>query len=111
MTVIGFVVLAAAGTLLRTLASSPVAGFDRHLWTTFGLNMVGSFALGWLHGSDADSLVVIGVGGLGSLTTFSTFIWQLECIARRGGTLRNAVLFGMLSITAGVAAAAIGFSL
>ena len=111
MTVIAFVVLAAAGTLVRATVSSSEDGFNRHLWTTFILNVVGSFALGWLHGSDVDAIVVIGVGGLGSLTTFSTFIWQLECIARRGGTVTKAVLFGALSFAAGVAAAAIGFSL
>lgn len=111
MIIVAFVVAATAGTLVRAMASSPRHTFARHLWTTFGLNVFGSFALGWAHGSDADTLLVVGVGGLGSLTTFSTFVWQVECIARRGGTRRNAVLFTLLAVGAGVGAAAVGYAL
>ena len=110
MIVVAFVAAAAAGTLLRAAVSSPRHSFERHVWTTFGLNVAGSFALGWAHGSDAGVLVVFGVGGLGSLTTFSTFVWQVERLARRGRTV-SAALFALVAISAGVGAAAVGTSL
>lgn len=111
MIVFGFLVAAAIGTLVRARASSPTAHFDRHLWTTLGLNVAGSFALGWLHGAAVDTMVVVGVGGLGSLTTFSTFIWQVECLARRERSVRHAALFVALAVAAGVGAAALGYHL
>ena len=111
MIVVGFLVAAAIGTLVRARASAPTTQFDRHLWATFGLNIGGSFVLGWLHGADADTMVVVGVGGLGSLTTFSTFIWQVEQLARREQSVRRALLLVALSVGAGVGAAAIGYQL
>ena len=110
MIALGFVLLAALGASIRALASSPESGFNRHLWTTFGINIAGSFLLGWLHGANADTILVVGVGGLGSVTTFSTFIGQVECIGREARVV-EAVGFAALTVAAGVAAAAIGYSL
>ncbi len=110
MTAIGFVVLAAAATAVRAIVSAPDGDFDRQLWATFALNVGGSFLLGWMHASDVDPMVVFGVGGLGSLTTFSAFIAQIECIGREA-TVVQAAGFTTLTVLAGVAAAAIGYSL
>lgn len=42
-------------------------------WGTVVVNIVGSFLLGWLTGVvDANAALLLGVGGAGGLTTFST---------------------------------------
>jgi len=110
MIALGFVVLAATGACLRALASSSESGFNQHLWTTFALNIGGSFLVGWLHGADAGAILVLGVGGIGTLTTFSTFVGQVECIVREASLLK-ALGFAGLTVVSGVAAAALGYSL
>ena len=109
MIAIGFVVLAIAGVSLRALASSAEGDFNRHVGTTLALNVGGSFLLGWLHGADADTMLVFGVGGLGSLTTFSTFSGEVGCIGREA-TIVEASGLVAVTVLAGIAAAAIGYS-
>jgi CrcB protein len=85
-------------------------GFDRRMWGTIAVNIAGSFLLGLLSGADTNTLQIVGVGGLGALTTFSTFVSQIECIHREG-TNRDAVLYAVGSIVAGIGAAYIGYKL
>jgi len=80
------------------------------MWGTLAVNVLGSFMVGLLHASSARALVVIGVGGLGSLTTFSTFISQVECIDREGSR-RDAVLYLLGTVVLGIGAGALGWTL
>ena len=53
---------------------------------TAAVNTIGSFVLGMLVGADADTMLIVGVGGLGAFTTFSTMISDTECIQRERST-------------------------
>ena len=71
ITVVAFVGLAATGTLARTAAGR---GLNRSFPTgTLVVNVTGSFALGLLAASSGPGVTVLGVGGLGAYTTFSSF--------------------------------------
>lgn len=110
MIAIGFVTCAFVGAVLRALVTDLDAPFDRQLWGTLIVNVAGSFLLGLLHSQGADSRVMIGVGGLGALTTFSTLISQVECIHREDTTI-NAALYLLGSVILGVGAGWIGWIL
>ncbi|MBE3595941.1 MAG: CrcB family protein [Hydrogenibacillus sp.] len=73
---IGVGVFGASGALLRAGASAwfPAYGFP---WSTFAVNVVGAFALGWLavyasRRQKERCLLFCGTGFLGGLTTYST---------------------------------------
>jgi fluoride exporter len=72
---------------------------------TFAINMSGAFVLGGLSaaGVGATSLFVVGVGLLGSYTTFSTWIFESEQLAADGEYL--------LAAANVVLGAAVGFGL
>ncbi|HEX9888800.1 MAG TPA: CrcB family protein [Nitriliruptorales bacterium] len=67
------------------------------LWATALVNLVGALGLGLLLGigSGPTGLVVIGVGLLGGLTTFST--WMTQATATPGGAVRAVVVIGQLT--------------
>jgi fluoride exporter len=78
---------------------------------TFGINVVGSFLLGvvltWgVARLSEDVRIGLGVGVLGGFTTYSTFSHDAATLDRRG-----AVLYVVLSVTLGVAAALAGRSI
>ena len=73
MTVLAFLVAAAAGTLGRWKLSLSLPAPTG----TLVANLIGSFALGCLSGSSNTSRTVAGVAALGSLTTFSTLMVEL----------------------------------
>ncbi len=87
------------GAVLRVVltgaAGGPVLG-------TAAVNVVGAALLGLLvgAGADGDLLFVLGVGGLGAFTTFST--WVAEAHERRS------VLVLLAPLAAGLGAAALG---
>lgn len=110
MIVVAFALAAFTGAVVRGLITDLDAPFNRQLWGTLGVNVSGAFLLGLLHESSANTLVVIGVAGLGSLTTFSTFIAQVECIHREGRR-RDAFLYLLGSVFLGIAAGWVGWSL
>lgn len=110
MTVILVAIAAFTGAVVRALVTDLDAEFTRRMYGTAAVNISGSFLLGLLTGSSADTLAIVGVGGLGTLTTFSTYIGQVECINREGTTW-GAALYGLGSLAAGVAAAYVGWSL
>src|SRR5215211_5812071 len=59
---------------------------DALIWTTVGINIVGSFLLGVLaaeHWFSRDIREALGVGFLGGFTTFSTFSVQIVLEGRR----------------------------
>lgn len=102
-----FIALAAIGTLIRAGLAGLETHFNRQMLATAAVNIAGAFVMGSLVNADADTITIVGVGGLGSLTTFSTFVSQIECINRRGKR-RDAVLYAAGTIVVGIGAAWIG---
>ena len=97
---------AAARFLLDAAVSERFGGFP---WGTLAVNLSGSFVLGVLVGAAlrGDALLLAGTAGLGSYTTFSTWMFEAHRQAedRRGaGTALN--LAGSLAV--GLGAAALG---
>jgi CrcB protein len=85
-------------------------------WGTFVVNVTGCFLLGALtglalyHGLDPTVRAVVGTGGIGAYTTFSTFTFETVRLAEEGvvdGAIRNA----LGSLVVGLAAAAAGLAL
>ncbi len=105
MIVVGFLVAAAAGTLVRWQATERLprpAG-------TFFVNLVGAALLGWLSGSSEATQTVIGVAAIGSLTTFSTLLVELLDLWSSRRLL--AVGYGLATVIGGVGVAWIGLTL
>jgi fluoride exporter len=109
--------LVAIGGLGGVLARYGIGRATLHsealLWSTVGINVVGSFLLGLLVGTSWFSRDVregLGVGFLGGFTTFSTFSVQIVTEADAGKT-GTAVLYLFASVIGGLAAAAAGYAL
>lgn len=107
---LGVLIAGAIGTLLRVVITDLDARFNRQLVGTLLVNVVGSFLLGLLSASDGNLAVVTTIGGLGALTTFSTFVSQVECINRES-TAEKAAAYVLASVILGVAAALVGIAL
>lgn len=106
----------AAGTL-GVLARYGIARLTLHtealIWSTVGINIVGSFLLGLLvaeHWFERDVREALGVGFLGGFTTFSTFSVQIVLEAD-AGEVGRAGAYLATSVVGGVAAAAAGYAL
>ncbi len=99
MTALGFVALAVAGALLRA-ATAQRFNSPTWPWGTLGVNVLGSFALGLLAGTGNPVMTAVGIGGLGSLTTLSTFAVELTALSRT-----RATAYATVSLTLGLAAA------
>ena len=104
---LGFVASAAAGAGLRLVATRRWPG--GHLGT-MAVNVSGAFALGLLAGAAAGTLTVVGTGGLGTFTTFSTFTADAVALGdTRIGTRRGRSVGHILNtLVLGVGAAALG---
>jgi CrcB protein len=76
---------------------------------TLTVNLSGAFLLGLLTGLalEGDALLIAGTATIGSYTTFSTWMLETHRLAE-DGDLRAAAINIVLSIVAGVAAAALG---
>ena len=85
-------------------------------WGTFLVNVIASFALGLVLAlvercsSSTGIALLMGVGFFGSLSTFSTFVVELLNELRAGHLLAAAAL-AVISIVAGLIAAAAGYGL
>lgn len=107
ITAVLFVALAAIGAVARAEAGHR---FNRHDGMPNGIlavNVVGSFLLGLLAGVDAPVITVLGVGGLGTFTTFSSFARDAVALAERR-RYRMSVGYVAASCGAGIGAAAVG---
>ena len=109
--------LVAVAGLLGVLARYGLSRMTLHtealVWTTVGINIVGSFLLGLLaaeHWFSRDVREAIGVGFLGGFTTFSTFSVQVVLEVDAGRPWR-AGAYVALSVVGGIAAAAAGYAL
>ncbi|GLY05983.1 MULTISPECIES: fluoride efflux transporter CrcB [Actinoplanes] len=81
-------------------------------WATLTVNVAGSFILGLVLGLHLPPTLValLGTGFCGALTTYSTFGWDTLTLARRGAPAA-ATAYVLLSVLAGLGAAALGHSL
>lgn len=83
-------------------------------WATVGINLSGSFVLGFLLVLLAEQFPrgrlarpLIGTGVIGAYTTFSTFMIEAVQLARAGRPLQAAV-YVAISLVGGLAAVAVG---
>ncbi|MPZ60319.1 MAG: hypothetical protein GEU93_03290 [Propionibacteriales bacterium] len=113
-----FPLSAAAGAAGRYVLDQMIQGGHERVfpWGTWVVNVSGAFALGLLVATEdayrlsPDLVTVAGAGFLGAYTTFSTFTWetmrQIE-----DGALGAAALNVGTTLTAGLAAATVGYAL
>lgn len=109
----------ALGAIARYMATDwarALAG-DAFPWGTLAVNVSGSFALGflmvWLQSMAPSSQIrqLVGIGFLGSFTTFSTFSYEAVEMARGGNALgaggyaTGSVLLGLAAVVAGAVVA------
>ena len=83
------------------------------IWSTVGINLLGSFLLGLLAAEPWFSRDVregIGVGLLGGFTTFSTFSVQVVLEAD-AGRFEMAAIYIAASVVGGIVAAYLGFAI
>ncbi|WP_367648756.1 fluoride efflux transporter FluC [Ruegeria arenilitoris] len=99
----------AVGSLLREMFSVTIPGAV-FLTQTFGINVVACFILGWLysvrHRVHAHVLHLGAVGLCGGLSTFSSFVADLERLAL--SNIWVAASAAALEIAVGLAAAILG---
>ena len=101
------------GVLSRYGISRLTLHTDALVWSTVGINIVGSFLLGLLvaeHWFDRDLREAVGVGFLGGFTTFSTFSVQIVLEVDAGEPGRAAGYL-LASVIGGIAAATAGYML
>lgn len=101
-----FTLAAGVGAILRAMITNYDTAFDRQVLSTAAINIVGSFLLGLIAGSDwgSDAITVVGVGGLGALTTFSTFVAQTEKLASERNPLIAGLYLGASLLLGAIAA-------
>jgi len=114
-----YLAVAAAGSVGAVLRLA-VAVFCKHFFPTrfplgtFIINITGSLFLGWFltyadrHILSDTTKMAIGVGFVGAYTTFSTFMWESNGLARDGLTLEaianivGSIAVGLLAVRVGI---------
>ncbi len=119
MTYVLVAIFGAAGAVSRYWVDGRISDLThgQFPWGTFVINVVGAFALGILVALTTERLllspnwrVALGIGFLGSFTTFSTYAYESVKLAEDGAVglaLVNSV--GMVAL--GMLAAALGLAL
>ncbi len=85
-------------------------------WGTFVVNVTGCLLLGMLtglgldHGLDGTAQTIVGTGGFGALTTFSTFTYEAVRLAEDGAYAEAGLTVGAGWVV-GLAAAWVGLAL
>ena len=101
------------GVLSRYGIGRATLHHEQLLWSTVGINIVGSFLLGLLvagHWFGRDVREGLGVGFLGGFTTFSTFSVQ-AILEVDGGRAGHAAIYVFASVLGGLLAATAGYAL
>lgn len=112
---LGVGLLAGVGAVSRYLVDRAItdwrgSGFP---WGTLVINVAGSLVLGVVvglathHGLSPITAVVIGSGFCAGFTTFSTWTWETLALTEEGA-LSQASLNVLVSLAAGLGAAALG---
>ncbi|MDQ2585853.1 fluoride efflux transporter FluC [Saccharothrix yanglingensis] len=96
---------AATGAVLRYLTTRLLRGDSPR--AVLLVNVVGSFALGWVAGSSPALTALVGTGLCGGLTTYSTFSHDTVTLVERGEH-RKALANVAANLVLGVSAAALG---
>ena len=108
MTVIAFLSLASLGSIVRWVLTQSRLGEHRG---TFIVNILGSFLLGLINNWSEPGIIILGVGAIGSLTTFSAFIAGIFLLTEKEKTIFPGAIYITLTIIAGVLAALLGLFL
>jgi CrcB protein len=104
-------VVGGAAAVARFLIDATVSARAEHPFPLgiLAINLAGTLALGIVAGAalDGEALVIVAGGGIGSFTTFSTWILDSHRLADAGHTHLVWLNIG-LSLAAGLAAVALG---
>ena len=112
-------VFGAAGAVSRYAVDGWISDLTRGQfpWGTFVINVAGAFALGLLVALTTERLlphpnwrIAIGIGYLGSFTTFSTYAYESIKLAE-GGAAGLALLNSVGMVAVGMLAAFVGLAL
>lgn len=96
-----------AGATARWAIVATVAAGADFPWPTLLVNVVGCFVVGMLARAGRTTVLLVGLGFAGGLTTFSTFSVELAGLVRDGeGPL--ALSYGAASLVLGTAAVVAG---
>lgn len=100
---------AAAGAPARYLLGVWLNGRAPMPWGTFAANVAGATLLGLFAGAGIDgrAYALLGVGFCGAFTTYSTFAWETHTLVEVNRV--HAATYALLSLAAGVSAAAGGW--
>jgi fluoride exporter len=110
ITAVAFVCAAAAGALARAELGRRLNREDGLAVGTLVVNVTGSFLLGLVSHGAPPMLTVLGVGGLGAYTTFSSFARDTVALIERG-RLGVGVSYVAATGVLGIAAAALGVAI
>lgn len=110
ITITGFVLAAAVGALARAEAGRRWNRHEGFATGTLVVNVSGSFALGLLWNVAPPMVSVVGLAGLGTFTTFSSFARDAVALVEQRQVARAAGYLA-LSVGLGVGAAALGVAL
>lgn len=103
----------AGAAVLRSSVDGAISrrGSGRFPFGTLAVNLSGALALGFLHGLEPGStvLLIVGTAGLGTFTTFSTLVYETERLLEDGDRLAAALNLGG-SMAAGLLVVALGFA-
>ena len=110
ITVASFVVAAAVGALARAEAGRRLNRDGGMAVGTLVVNATGSFLLGLLAEMAPPPITVLGVGGLGAYTTFSSFARDVAALVEQRRVIL-AVLYVGLTCGLGIGAAALGVAI
>jgi fluoride exporter len=107
ITALAFVIAAACGALARAEAGRRWNRHDGFPLGTAIVNVTGSFLLGLVWALAPSAVTVLGLGGLGAYTTFSSFARDAAALGERR-RVALAVVYVTSTVVFGVVAAAAG---
>jgi CrcB protein len=107
ITIVAFAIAAAIGALGRAEAGRRWNRHDGFPVGTLAVNVCGSFVLGLLWDVAPPMITVVGLAGLGTFTTFSSFARDAVALVEQRH-VAHAAIYVTLSCAAGVGAAALG---